>query len=106
MAPRNKGQQKKAANKQTRNNGNNTAVSQPAPSGPGSASSHITTNYDELQQNEMMVLQSIYFDDFFEQKVTQSAWKKAEPTFDIRIKARADEDIAVTLGVVLVATCE
>lgn len=109
MAPKNKGQQKKAVNKQ---NGNGTThvgagANGHSPSGTGPASAPVVkTNYDELQQNEMMVLQSIYFDDFVAQKVTHSAWKKAEPAFDIRIKARADEDIAVTLGVVLVATCK
>lgn len=108
MAPKNKGQQKKAVHKQNRNGTNHTTTGTGglSPSGQGPASAPASrTNYEELQQNEMMVLQSIYFDDFVEQKVAHSAWKKAEPAFDIRIKAGADEDIAVTLGVVLVATC-
>lgn len=96
MAPKNKGQPKKAGNKPNRN---------VSPSGPAPASATVKTNYEELQQNEMMVLQSIYYQDFMEQKVPHSAWKKTEPAFDIRIKARADEDVTVTLGVVLVATC-
>lgn len=62
------------------------------------------TKYEELQQNEVMVLQAIYGDDFTEHKATHSAWKKSEPSFDIRIKASSDEELAVTLGVVLVAT--
>lgn len=106
MAPKNNGQQKKAVNKPNRNGTNHMATTGGlSPSGPAPASATVKTNYEELQQNEMMVLQSIYFEDFLEQKVPNSAWKKAEPAFDIRIKARADEDIAVTLGVVLVATC-
>lgn len=105
MAPKSKGQQKKAVNKQNRNGANHTAAGGLSLAGPAPASTPVKTNYEELQQNEMMVLQSIYFDDFVEQTVAHSAWKKAEPAFDIRIKARADEDIAVTLGVILVATC-
>lgn len=106
MAPKNKGQQKKAGQKANHNGTNHPAAAGGQPtSGLAPATTAVKTNYDELQQNEMLVLQSIYFDDFFEQKVSHSAWKKAEPAFDIRIKARADEDIAVTLGVILVATC-
>jgi hypothetical protein len=33
------------------------------------------THYEELQQNEVMVLQAIYGDDFIEQKAAHSAWK-------------------------------
>ncbi|KAH8908968.1 Serine/threonine-protein kinase [Coniochaeta sp. PMI_546] len=62
------------------------------------------TQYEELQQNEVMVLQAIYGDDFTEHKATHSAWKKSEPSFDIRIKASSDEEMAITLGTVLVAT--
>lgn len=107
MAPKNNGQQKKAVSKPNRNGANHMATTGGglSPSGPAPASATGKTNYEELQQNEMMVLQSIYFEDFLQQKVPHSAWKKAEPAFDIRIKARADEDIAVTLGVVMVATC-
>lgn len=108
MAPKKKGQQKKAVNNNTQNRTNGTTAGGAdgllPPGGPASSTT-VKTNYEELQQNEMMVLQSIYFEDFVEQTDTHSAWKKAEPSFDIRIKARADEDIAVTLGVVLVATC-
>jgi translation initiation factor 2-alpha kinase 4 len=62
------------------------------------------TKYEELQQNEVMVLQAIYGDDFTEHKAAHSAWKKSEPSFDIRIRASSNEDLAMTLGVVLVAT--
>ncbi|KAK0720656.1 anticodon binding domain of tRNAs-domain-containing protein [Lasiosphaeris hirsuta] len=62
------------------------------------------THYQELQENEVMVLQAIYGDDFVEHKATHSAWQKSEPSFDIRIKASSNDEFAVTLRVVLVAT--
>ncbi|KAK3378541.1 anticodon binding domain of tRNAs-domain-containing protein [Podospora didyma] len=62
------------------------------------------TQYQALQENEVMVLQAIYGDDFVEHKATNSAWQKSQPTFDIRIKAPSDENLGVTLGFVLVAT--
>ncbi|KAK3358996.1 anticodon binding domain of tRNAs-domain-containing protein [Lasiosphaeria hispida] len=61
-------------------------------------------HYQELQENEVMVLQAIYGDDFVQHKATHSAWQKSEPSFDIRIKASSDDEFAVTLRVVLVAT--
>jgi eukaryotic translation initiation factor 2-alpha kinase 4 len=98
---------------------------------PGKAD--IKTPYEELQVDEVMALQAIYGDDFIEHKTKTSAWKvwqhgsfillfavlgrrdctvrvladvpqKSEPSFDIQIKASSDDDFAVTLGVVLVAT--
>jgi translation initiation factor 2-alpha kinase 4 len=38
------------------------------------------TQYEELQQNEVMVLQAIYGDDFTEHKATHSAWKVCQGT--------------------------
>lgn len=38
------------------------------------------TQYEELQQNEVMVLQAIYGDDFTEHKATHSAWKVGQRT--------------------------
>ncbi|PNH45142.1 hypothetical protein VD0004_g2641 [Verticillium dahliae] len=60
--------------------------------------------YEELQENELMVLEAIYGDDFRKHTDTQSAWKKSEPSFDIRIRASSDDEFVVTLGVVLTAT--
>lgn len=98
MAPKKQGQQKKAAQKGSPR----TNQAHPPPATP---TAHTpTTNYDELQSNEVTALQAIYGDDFIELKGTHSAWKKSEPTFDIRVKAPSDDDIALTLGVVLVAT--
>lgn len=42
------------------------------PTGPDALAK---TQYEELQQNEVMVLQAIYGDDFTEHKATHSAWK-------------------------------
>lgn len=98
MAPKKQGQQHKAAQKQfTKNSQNN----QPDPAPPATTT---TINYSELQSNEVTALQAIYGEDFIEHTSTHSAWKKSEPTFDIHLKASSDEDIALTLGVVLVAT--
>ncbi|KAL2131318.1 hypothetical protein VTI74DRAFT_5278 [Chaetomium olivicolor] len=62
------------------------------------------TQYQELQQDELFALKAIYGEDFTEHTAAHSAWQKSEPSFDIRIKASSDDDCAITLGVVLVAT--
>lgn len=69
----------------------------------GLPSPALKASYEERQQDEITALEAIYGDDFVI-KAAHSAWKKAEPSFDIRIKATSDEDVALTLGVVLVAT--
>lgn len=77
------------------------AKSQPV---PVQAQQHQATPYEERQQDEVMALEAIFGDDFVHHKAAHSAWKKSEPSFDIRIKASYDEDFAITLGVVLTAT--
>ncbi|KAK4142286.1 anticodon binding domain of tRNAs-domain-containing protein [Dichotomopilus funicola] len=62
------------------------------------------TKYQDLQEQEVMVLQAIYGEDFIEHTAAHTAWHKSEPSFDIRVKASSDEEVAMTLGVVLVAT--
>ncbi|KAI1825609.1 serine/threonine-protein kinase gcn2 [Xylaria intraflava] len=62
------------------------------------------THYINTQNEEILVLKAIYGDDYVEHKAANTAWKKSEPSFDIRVKALSDEDMAVTLGVVLTAT--
>ncbi|KAI0119984.1 serine/threonine-protein kinase gcn2 [Nemania sp. FL0031] len=62
------------------------------------------THYVDTQNEEIMVLKAIYGDDYVEHKAANTAWKKSEPSFDIRVKALSDEDMAVTLSVVLTAT--
>ncbi|KAK2058552.1 Serine/threonine-protein kinase, partial [Colletotrichum caudatum] len=71
------------------------------PKGPEAASK---TAYEELQQNELIALEAIYGEDFVRHADTPGAWKKADPSFDVRIRASSDEDFAVTLGVVMTAT--
>ncbi|KAM4056369.1 kinase [Hirsutella rhossiliensis] len=60
--------------------------------------------YDELQRNEVLALEAIYGDDFVKHVGTPGAWKKAEPSFDIHVRASADSDFAVTVGFVMTAT--
>lgn len=69
----------------------------------GLPSPALKASYEERQQDEITALEAIYGDDFVI-KAAHSAWKKAEPSFDIHIRATSDEDVALTLGVVLVAT--
>ncbi|KAJ6789717.1 hypothetical protein PWT90_00581 [Aphanocladium album] len=60
--------------------------------------------YEELQQNELLALEAIYAEDFVKHSGTHNAWQKAEPCFDITIKASTDEDFFITIGFVLNAT--
>ncbi|KAI1407456.1 serine/threonine-protein kinase gcn2 [Hypoxylon sp. FL1857] len=71
---------------------------------PSSPDAGPKTQYTEVQNEEIMVLQAIYGDDYIEHKAANTAWKKSEPSFDIRVKALSDEDVAVTLSVVFTAT--
>ncbi|RAL67479.1 hypothetical protein DID88_008234 [Monilinia fructigena] len=59
--------------------------------------------YQEIQDDELIALASIYGEDFRHTETHQSAWKKSEPSFEISIKT-FDEDISVTLGVTLTLT--
>ncbi|KAE8446644.1 hypothetical protein EG329_011837 [Mollisiaceae sp. DMI_Dod_QoI] len=68
------------------------------PKAPGPKS-----QYEEIQEDELIALASIYGDDFKRIESGHGAWKKAEPCFEIRIKS-SDEDIAVTLAVTFTAT--
>ncbi|KAG6012985.1 hypothetical protein E4U54_007199, partial [Claviceps lovelessii] len=60
--------------------------------------------YEELQKNELLALEAIYGDDFVMHTSAHSAWKKTEPSFDVRVKASTDGDFAATVGFVLTAT--
>ncbi|KAI0012766.1 serine/threonine-protein kinase gcn2 [Xylariaceae sp. FL0662B] len=71
---------------------------------PNSPDTGPRTQYTDVQNEEIMVLQAIYGDDYIEHKAANAAWKKSEPSFDIRVKALSDEEVAVTLSVVLTAT--
>ncbi len=71
---------------------------------PTSTDTNTKTEYVNIQNEEIMVLQSIYGDDFIEHKAANTAWKKSEPAFDIRVRASSDQDLTITLGVVLTAT--
>ncbi|KAJ4306592.1 eukaryotic translation initiation factor 2-alpha kinase [Collariella sp. IMI 366227] len=64
----------------------------------------LKTQYQEVQQDEIFALKAIYDTDYTEHSAAHSAWQKSEPSFDITIKAPSDDDCAITLGVVLVAT--
>ncbi|KAI0199013.1 serine/threonine-protein kinase gcn2 [Astrocystis sublimbata] len=71
---------------------------------PNSPDAGPKTHYLDAQNEEIMVLQAIYGDDYVGHKATNTAWKKSEPSFAIRVKALSNEDLAVTLNVVLTAT--
>ncbi|KAI1180891.1 serine/threonine-protein kinase gcn2 [Nemania sp. FL0916] len=71
---------------------------------PTSPEAGPKTQYTDTQNEEILVLKAIYGDDYVEHKAANMAWKKSEPSFDIRVKALSDEDMAVTLSVVLTAT--
>ncbi|KAF7864571.1 hypothetical protein EAF04_006703 [Stromatinia cepivora] len=59
--------------------------------------------YQEIQDDELIALASIYGEDFRRIETHQSAWKKSEPSFEISMKT-TDEDFSVTLGVTLTLT--
>ncbi|KAI4865328.1 serine/threonine-protein kinase gcn2 [Hypoxylon rubiginosum] len=71
---------------------------------PTSPETGPKTQYLDAQNDEIIVLQAIYGDDYIEHKAANSAWQKSDPSFDIRVKALSDEEVAVTLSVVLTAT--
>lgn len=71
---------------------------------PTSPDGTTRSHYIETQTEEVYALQAIYGDDFIEHKAANTAWKKAEPSFDLRVKASSNEAIALTLSVVLTAT--
>ncbi|KAI1331968.1 serine/threonine-protein kinase gcn2 [Xylariaceae sp. FL0255] len=72
--------------------------------GPASPDTGPKTHYIDTQNDEILVLKAIYGDDFVEHKAANTAWKKSEPSFDVRVKALSNEDMTITLGVVLTAT--
>src|SRR3569833_2458931 len=71
---------------------------------PSASSPVVATQYEERLCVEVEALEAIYGPDFTMAKATHSAWKKSEPSFEIRIRASLDDDIVITLGVVLSAT--
>ncbi|KAK3325417.1 anticodon binding domain of tRNAs-domain-containing protein [Apodospora peruviana] len=81
---------------------NNATKGFPGPKATGQP--QAKTHYEELQENEVMVLKAIYGDDFIQYEAAHGAWKKSEPCFDINIKASSDDEMSIVLGVVLVAT--
>lgn len=94
-----------AGKKRNKNAQKNVEKNEPNQALPvaGLPSPALKASYEERQQDEITALEAIYGDDFVI-KAAHSAWKKAEPSFDIHIRAPSDEDVALTLGVVLVAT--
>ena len=68
--------QRKPPKQQAKKNGD---TSFPGLASPGPEATR-KTQYEELQQNEVMVLQAIYAEDFTEHKATHSAWKVGQMT--------------------------
>ena len=63
-----------------------------------------TTNYDELQTEELGSLQAIYMDDFEEIQV-KGAWSKSsDKAFRLHLKALSDPDTSIVLSVRFTAT--
>ena len=59
----------------------------------------LRTHYQELQENEVMVLQAIYGDDFIEHKSGHSAWQ---------VRSRTDKPnvpVSVAYAVAEIRTC-
>ncbi|KAI1340987.1 serine/threonine-protein kinase gcn2 [Xylariaceae sp. FL0016] len=71
---------------------------------PTSPDAAPRSQYIDAQADELIALQAIYADDYVEHKAANTAWKKSEPSFDIRVRAPTDEDMMVTLSVVFTAT--
>ncbi|RKF80051.1 eIF-2-alpha kinase GCN2 [Golovinomyces cichoracearum] len=63
----------------------------------------LKSHYEEIQEDEVIALASIYGDDFKNCVKPRGAWNKKEPCFEIRIKT-SNKNIAVTLAVVLTAS--
>ncbi|OBT84497.1 PEK/GCN2 protein kinase [Pseudogymnoascus sp. 03VT05] len=61
------------------------------------------SEYNQIQEDELLVLGAIYGDDFEREDTKPGAWKKLEPTFNIRVTS-ATEDLSVVLHVVFTAT--
>ncbi|KFY10773.1 hypothetical protein V492_04854 [Pseudogymnoascus sp. VKM F-4246] len=61
------------------------------------------SEYNQVQEDELLVLGAIYGDDFEREDTKPGAWKKLEPSFNIRITS-ATEDLSVVLHVVFTAT--
>ena len=67
----------------------------------------VTTNYSEIQHDEIEALRSIYMDDFIEEEAKTGAWKKAaDRAFKINLRTQLGEEqkIALTLIVSLPPT--
>ncbi|KAH8683018.1 anticodon binding domain of tRNAs-domain-containing protein [Tricladium varicosporioides] len=69
----------------------------------GQTESVPKSQYEEIQEDELIALASIYGDDFRHTETAHSAWKKVEPSFEITVKS-SDSEISVVLCVTLTAT--
>lgn len=66
-----------------------------------------TTNYSEIQHDEIEALRSIYMDDFTEEEAKTGPWKKAaDRAFQIHLRTQTgdEQEIALTLAVSLPPT--
>ncbi|KFZ24563.1 hypothetical protein V502_00948 [Pseudogymnoascus sp. VKM F-4520 (FW-2644)] len=61
------------------------------------------SEYNQVQEDELLVLGAIYGDDFEREDTKPGAWKKLEPSFNIRVTS-STEDLSVVLHVVFTAT--
>lgn len=62
----------------------------------------LVTDYSEIQQNEVEALRSIYMEDFEEGQTKIGAWNTvSQRSFQLRLKAPSDGDVAICLKVAL-----
>ncbi|KAL4949097.1 anticodon binding domain of tRNAs-domain-containing protein [Aspergillus filifer] len=65
----------------------------------------VTTNYQEIHQNEVEALRSIYGDDFEEVQLRRSAWhQSSEVSFKLHLRASSNSDVRLDLLVELPTT--
>lgn len=76
----------------------------PSPSTLRASTAVPRTQYDEAQEDEITVLESMFMEDF-QTIETRAAWSKAaDRAFKLRLHAESNNEISVTLSVTLTAT--
>ena len=62
----------------------------------------VTTNYSEIQNDEIQALRSIYMDDFLEEESKTGPWKKAaDRAFQINLRTQFGEEQRIALTLII-----